>query len=70
MMLQMHLCLRTSADLIIGLIVPEIQTNDKDGHKLMQQKLILAELVKKFLAFYGTLFRITGFRRARHWPLS
>jgi len=34
------------------------------------EKLVAAQLVKKFLAFYGNRRFITLFRRARYWSLS
>jgi hypothetical protein len=33
-------------------------------------KLIFAQLVKKFLGFYGSHWFIIKFTRACHWPLS
>jgi hypothetical protein len=38
--------------------------------RVLLYKLIVAQLVKKFLAFCGTLRFITMFTRAPHWPLS
>jgi hypothetical protein len=34
------------------------------------EKLIVAQMVKEFPTFYGTLMIITVFTRARHWTLT
>jgi hypothetical protein len=34
------------------------------------EKLTIAQLVKKFLAFYGNRSFITAFTRVRYWSLS
>jgi len=39
-------------------------------HGVIIQKLIVTQLVKKFLAFYGTWRCITLFTRVCHWSLS
>jgi len=38
--------------------------------RVLLDTLIVVELVKEFLAFYGTRRYITVFIRARHWSLS
>jgi hypothetical protein len=38
--------------------------------RVILEKLIITQLVKKLLAFYGTRRFITVFKRARHWSLS
>jgi hypothetical protein len=39
-------------------------------NRIILEKLIVAKLVKKFPAFYGTRLFITMFTTARHWSLS
>jgi len=38
--------------------------------RVLLEKLTVTQLVKKFLAFYGTRRFITVFKRIRHWSLS
>jgi len=38
--------------------------------RVLLKKLIVTQLAKEFLAFYGTLRFITVFTRSRHWILS
>jgi hypothetical protein len=38
--------------------------------RILLEKLIVTQLVKKFLVFYGTRFFITMFTRAHHLSLS
>jgi len=38
--------------------------------RILLDKLIVTQLVKKFRAFYGTGMFIILFTRAHHWPLS
>jgi hypothetical protein len=40
------------------------------GRRFLLEKLIFAQIVKKYRAFYQTRKSITVFRRARHWTLS
>jgi hypothetical protein len=39
-------------------------------NRVLLEKLIVSQLVKKFLAFYGSRKFITVFARARHWAVS
>jgi len=39
------------------------------GNKVLLEKLIVTQLVKKFLAIHGTRRFITVFTRSRHWSL-
>jgi hypothetical protein len=45
------------------------QRGHRIGDRILHDKVILAQLIKKFPAFYGTLKFITLFTRARHWSL-
>jgi hypothetical protein len=38
-------------------------------NRVLLEKLIVTQLVKKFPAFYGTRRFITVFKRAHHWSL-
>jgi hypothetical protein len=50
-----------------------VKKRHRDSFKSIEQnpkKLIVIQLIKKFLTFYGTRRFITEFARARHWFLS
>jgi hypothetical protein len=38
----------------------------EDKHQLLLEKLIVTQLAKKFIVFYGTILLITVFTRPRH----
>jgi hypothetical protein len=38
--------------------------------RVLPEKLIVTQLIKKFPAFYGSWWFITEFATARHWSLS
>jgi hypothetical protein len=46
------------------------RTNQPPLWRVLLEKLIFVQLVKKFPSFYGTRRFITMFTRARHWSLS
>jgi hypothetical protein len=52
-------------------LTEEVRTKDLSTvSRVLPQKLIVTQLVKKFPAFYGTRRFITVFTRTRHWSLS
>jgi len=51
-----------------GLTVMSVQLTSCS--RVLLEKLIVAQLVRKFPAFYGTRRFITVFTTARHWSLS
>jgi hypothetical protein len=64
----MHLYLRTNDDLIF----PEIETGDKDGQERTQHdppwEVNIRTDSQNLVAFYSTLIRIKGFRKASPYP--
>jgi hypothetical protein len=58
--IRFNACLRTLRT-VYDILIPR--------SRVLLEKLIFAQLVKKFVSFYGTRRLITVFKRARHWTL-